>query len=129
MNNSKTRLIVLEVSNAQSPLMQSGYGEYRFLTFCDKSYKLLENYVLSSFERAMSHRGQKDVNGYIAEWSLSEGVHSLDENQLKIIFDNVLILHLENNVNYDDSYYSQAYNEGYLGWLNKEVDLTEFFED
>lgn len=129
MSKSKTRLIVLEVTNAQTPLMQSEYGEYRFLTFCYKSYRLLENYVLSSFGSPIMYSGQKHVNGYIAEWSLSEGVHSLDENQLKIIFDNVLILHLEDNVNYDGSYYSQTDNKGYIGWLNKEVDLTEFFED
>ena len=126
MNNSKTRLIVLEVSNAQPIQMQNEYGQYRFLTFCDKSYKLLENYIFSSFERAMSHHGEKDVNGYIAKWSLSECVHRLDEEQLKIIFDKVLVLHLENNVNYDDSY---SENYGYLGWLNKEINLTEFFED
>lgn len=129
MDKSKTRLIILDVSEAQSQVMRDEYGQYRFLTFCQESSRLLKNYVQSTFNTDLKDYRQRDVKGYISEWYTGFGVSGIDKQQLDMIFDTVIILQIRAGENYDYNYYAQPSNGGYVGWLNEKVKLDEFFEE
>lgn len=126
---NKTKLIVLDVSRICSGGGLIEYGPYRFLTFCEKTHKLFSNYVQSVFG-VEADPGEddslRDIHGRHGSWWIHPKIDQIDKGLLEMVFDKVLFIVLDKQC-YDDNHYKD--NGGYIGWLNNEVDLENFFSE